>query len=232
MNDNLIHRNPLDRIKVAKPADRRYQAKSRIDPYSITEIHHLIDTAKRECPEWWPYWQFAFFTGLRPSEQYALKYENIDWVRQEMLINAAVVERQDQPVKTKSSESVVPILPMAMIALRAQQKLTADSYDHVYINPRTQNRILDYEETASVLRELCQKAGIRFRPQRQTRHSFASNLLIDGEDPVTVAELMRHRDLEMLMKVYAKPMKAGADGRRRFKSKYANLKTFEALGSE
>lgn len=45
------------------------------------------------------------------------------------------------------------------------------------------------------------KAGVTFREMRQTRHSFATNALIYGENPLWIAKVMGHRNTNMIINV-------------------------------
>jgi integrase len=51
--------------------------------------------------------------------------------------------------------------------------------------------------------EALTKAGLEYRPLRQTRHTFATTALSIGENPLWIARVMGHRDTEMVIKVYA-----------------------------
>jgi integrase len=43
-----------------------------------------------------------------------------------------------------------------------------------------------------------------YREMKQTRHSFATNALNCGENPLWIAKVMGHRDTDMIIKVYGK----------------------------
>jgi integrase len=48
------------------------------------------------------------------------------------------------------------------------------------------------------------KTGLKYREMKQTRHSFATNALSCGENPLWIAKVMGHRDTDMIIKVYGK----------------------------
>jgi integrase len=48
------------------------------------------------------------------------------------------------------------------------------------------------------------KAGVEYREMKQTRHSFATNALSCGENPLWIARAMGHRDTDMIIRVYSK----------------------------
>jgi integrase len=223
LNDNIVERNPMDKIKVKLLVPRSQVSKPEPDPYSAHEIQQLLTACQQHKPKWKPYWQFVFFSGVRPSEGYALKWTKIDWKKQTALIDAATVERKEKETKTKSSTRQLPLLPMALQALTEQKANTATWCEHVFANPRTRAAIIDYEETASVLKYLCQKTGIRFREQKQTRHSFASNLLSGGENPYRVAKMLGHKNVEMVYRVYGTWIDQAQGEQQEYVSDFANL---------
>ena len=47
---------------------------------------------------------------------------------------------------------------------------------------------------------------------KQTRHSFATCALSCGESPLWIANVMGHRDTEMIIKVYGKYIENAAGG--------------------
>ena len=55
-----------------------------------------------------------------------------------------------------------------------------------------------------VWRPLLQSLEINYRPIRQARHSFATYHMQKGEDPLSIAKFLGHRDTEMIFKIYAK----------------------------
>ena len=125
--------------------------------------------------------------------------------------------------KTKSSKRIAELIPMAMAALKDQKALTGTWSDYVFVIPETGEPIADYDDTAKVLKYLCKIAGVRFRVQKQTRHSFASNLLEGGESPADVAALLGHATLEMVFRVYAKAIAKGKKVRQQRVSEFANI---------
>lgn len=222
--DNIVDRNPMDKIKVKLLISRDQVSHPHADPYSTAEILQLLEACKQHRPTWKPYWQFVFFSGVRTSEGYAAKWHNIDWNKQTILIDAATVERKEKETKTISSHAHMDLLPMALQALKEQKQHSAMLGDYIFVNPDTRAPIIDYEETAEILRYLCKKTGIRFRQQRQTRHSFASNLLSGGENPYRVAELLRHKNVEMVFRVYGTWINQGKEKQQTYISEFANLK--------
>jgi len=49
-----------------------------------------------------------------------------------------------------------------------------------------------------------ERARVEYRDMRQTRHSFATYHLSRGKNPLQIANVMGHRNAEMVIKVYSK----------------------------
>jgi integrase len=65
---------------------------------------------------------------------------------------------------------------------------------------RIQTRNLRYKIWLPALK----KAGFNRRKMHQTRHSFATNSLSCGENPLWIAKVLGHRNTDMIIKVYSK----------------------------
>lgn len=114
LNDDIIDRNPLDKIKVSKLVDRN-QAKTdyEVDPFSAGEIDRVLQSALIYDPRIRNLLKFAFFSGLRTSELFGLQWGDVDWDQHEVHVQRAVVERRLKETKTRSSNRKVLLLPAA-----------------------------------------------------------------------------------------------------------------------
>lgn len=222
VEDHELERNPIDVIKPKRLVDRARRSSYVVDPYARDEIAAIVAAARERRPRWAPYWQFAFYTGMRTSEQFGAVWTN--WSRRDAVlrVDRTVVERIEQDeTKTKAGERDLLLLPAAQSALLDQWALTGTWSERIFVNPRRQTPLRDYEESQRCLKWLCKLAGVRYRNQYQTRHSFASNLLSDGENPYRVAEMLGHANVDMVMKVYGKWIEKGnLSSRREFISDY------------
>lgn len=64
-------------------------------------------------------------------------------------------------------------------------------------------------------KEIVALSGVRYRNPYQTRHSFASNLLMLGANPLYVSSQMGHADTTLVLRTYGKSVVAGLDDDRR-----------------
>jgi integrase len=132
-----------------------------------------------------PYLEVAFFAGMRPSEQIALKWRSIDFRSGKARIEAARVRSIDKGTKTHKVRDI-DLQTRALEAINRQKKFTflnAES-GFVFHNPYHDKRFSNTEAPLSVVWHPTLKAlGIRDRDARQTRHSFATMCLHAGMNP-------------------------------------------------
>jgi integrase len=168
-----------------------------IFPLSFEEKHSFIETLPIR---WKPYFLVAFGTGLRPSEQIALKQEAIDWERNKIIVREGWRQGQRTRLKTRASAREVDMLPPVRKALEAQRVVSAKS-ELVFPNIRGK-----HINIANLRRRVwyatLTKAKLRPRDLYNTRHTFATHALAAGEDPGWVAKMLGHTTLTMLVTRY------------------------------
>jgi integrase len=173
-----------------------------IDPFDVDEISIIL---KNATPQIRNLFQFAFFSGMRTSELIALKWSDIDWGKEVIHVSRAVVEKQTKSTKTNAGIRDVVLLPPAREALQAQKSHTFLAGGPIFNNPRTDE---PWETDAQIRKTawvyVLKKSGVRYRNPYQTRHTYASMLLSEGENPWWVAEQMGHKTIEMIMRHYGK----------------------------
>lgn len=210
--DGLISSNPLTPLKLRKLLPKRQQKdKSRINPFNDLEIKEILDIFK--TTEERSLWQFAFATGLRTGELIALKWQHIDQRKQEINVidNIVTAERGTVEKDTKTgNERVVPILPGAYIALANMQPLTGKRpTNFVFINPRTRERWKSDRALGKCWERNLKRTKVPYRNPYQTRHTFASKLLEQGEQELLVAQLLGHSSVEMVRRHYGRYIQQG-----------------------
>lgn len=101
----------------------------------------------------------------------------------------------------------VPLLPAAVEALQTMKPISFSASDYVFIHPLTGQRWADTHQIRKVWVAACKKAGVRYRNPYQTRHTFASRLLMGGEQELLVAKLLGHASVEMVRRHYGRYIK-------------------------
>lgn len=200
-DDGVIARNPAGRLK-----NIRLVRKSDADPFEAAELRAIdqeIDEAqiKNLVETWWN-------TGFREGELFGLEWPDVDWIRRRAHVQRSVVKGKEQPPKD-NEERFVDLPPRAIAALTRQKAHTLLVGGKVFINPTTQKPWTSTERFARRMKRWCKRAGVRYRPPKQLRHTYASMALSAGEAPLYVMHQLGHASLQMLQDHYAKWM-AGA----------------------
>ncbi|NHO86603.1 tyrosine-type recombinase/integrase [Pseudoteredinibacter isoporae] len=222
LNDDIIERNPLDKIKVSKLVSRS-QSKSnyKVDPFTQQEIDRVLRAAKENDPRVANFLQFAFFTGLRTSELFGLQWKDIDFKNGVAHIQRAVVERELKETKTQAGNRFVILLPSALEAINDQKRYQSEGNGFVFVRPQYKGRFIDYEHLERLWKNVLERSAVRYRNPYQTRHTYASQLLSGGENPLFVAEQMGHKTTEMIMRHYGRWVEQSPDEKRHvFVSKF------------
>lgn len=98
----------------------------------------------------------------------------------------------------------IPLLPAALEALQALRQHTQLAADRVTVNPRSRrdDKAWDTNKLADVWDRAHKGTGVALRNPYQLRHTFASQLLSQGENPALIAKLLGHKTIEMVTRTY------------------------------
>lgn len=201
LSDDCIDHNPFDKLnlnEVLSKAQKKSQFK--IDPFNRDEINALLAVAEGQVKN---LYQFAFFTGLRPSELMGLRWGDIDWVKGFIRVEETVVDKKIKGPKTEAGYRDVLLLLPAREALLAQKQYTFLLGKNVFHNPLTNSPW----ETSQQLRRtawtyILMRAGVRYRNPYQTRHTYASMMISQGENVLWVSKQMGHADMQVTLRRY------------------------------
>lgn len=193
-DEGLIESNPLDRVRAAT-VERRDP-----DPFTVEEIRAILEACTE--PQHRSLFQFAFATGLRPSEYIALEWPDVDWDERIVRVVRARVRGEIKPPKTAAGRRKVDLFELAMAALTKH----AQTFGVVFLDPETGQPWPDDAPIRRAWTAILKRAGVRYRCPYQTRHTFACMMLSAGEDPTYIAYLLGHADWAMIRKVYARYM--------------------------
>ncbi|WP_353740702.1 site-specific integrase [Desulfopila inferna] len=167
---------------------------------------------------WKPYFQFAFCSGLRQGEQFALKPGDIDPSKGCLTISRAMTlgldgQRIEGKTKNRFSRREIQLLPAMKSVLETQLAICKQLKAEYLFCTENGCRINHADLSTRVWQPPLIAAGISYRPMVQTRHSFATTALSLGENPLWIAHVMGHRDTDMIVRVYAKLIKIAVNNR-------------------
>jgi integrase len=171
------------------------------------------------------YFRLMLTTGMRPGEAAGLCWDAVD-------LDAGVVHvwrsvRRERGrvfvvpyVKTDDSYRTVRLPAPALDVLRAQRRVVAElrlaasmwaKPDHDLVFPTANGRPWDPSNVRDELTRICADAGIERITPHELRHSCASLLNDQGVPLEQIADLLGHRDVTMLARVYRHRVRPSAD---------------------
>lgn len=223
-----------DYVEVAMPAKSRRA----IDPFDVNELERIIAAAYKYHESVGNMITLAAFTGLRLEEVFALKPRHLRLDQKTLLIQDTNTSSEARVLITKTNESrQVVLLPRATEALEQQVKLRGDIQESAFLFLRVTRQakgrpylrsddLTGTRNEGGVWQTIIANAEVRYRPPSQLRHTYASNLLLRGEDKSFVKDQLGHRSFEMLDRHYhAFIQGANAIGDYQWSSNYGQIKS-------
>ena len=200
LENKYISENPVQFIK-----NKKVQVDIP-DPFSRAEMTALLSWLNTNLEDkdhfyYW-YYEMAFWSGCRPSELIALRWADIDWFNGTIRINKSRVRGHEKNVTKTHVAREVYLNERSTDALKAIKDLKLSS-DYVMICPETNAPFFNEKPPRLRMVEAMKSCMIRHRPAYNARHTYATMLLMDGVNPVFVADQLGH-SLQMLIKRYAK----------------------------
>ena len=174
----------------------------KINPFSFEEANIIILNATDRLRN---LFGVSFYTGMRTGEVLGLKWSCVDFINYTITINNQRTLGQDDTPKTISSNRVIDMLPQCEKFLHEQNKITG-SNDYVFLNKKNK----PYNSSISLQADwklLLFELDIPYRSIYQTRHSFASNMLSNGENDLWVSQMLGHKSLNVTLAKYSKYIK-------------------------
>ena len=212
VEDRVLDRSPCDSIR-----NSRVQ-KEPPDPFDLDEVEVLLkDLARHESAEVADYFEFAFFSGLRASEQIALRWPDYDRAKGLLRVQRARVWGQDKPTTKTHHVRDIELLARATAVLQRQRTRTSLANKAIFMNPRTSEPWVDEQSQRRMLDASIRRTGIRHRAPKQTRHTFATMCPMAGANPAWVARQLGHASSKMLFEVYSRWIEGADKGLERSK---------------
>lgn len=210
VEDQVIPASPLEGLKLRRlvspeQRDSDYEP----NPYTQAELATLL--ARLDGIERWTFQLWAY-TGLRTSELVGLRWARVDLEARALTVQeVTTVGRDKARTKTKSGMRTIPLLPAALEAVQGMRAHTQLAGDRFTVNPRGRrdDPFWDTNKLATVWSRAHRGTGIAARNPYQLRHTFASQLLSQGENIAYIAKLLGHKDTEMVTRTYGKWVEEG-----------------------
>lgn len=198
----------LDKALTSNPAGAVPRAKHQKpppDPFTADEAEAICAYMAEKYPQpVWNYTEFKFFTGLRTGESFGLRWPNVDLPSKYILVAESIVRGEEKDTTKTHVARQVALNSRALAAMQRQAKHTRMAGEHVFLDPRygtpwTEERAYRRSYWTPALKAL----GIRYRQPYNTRHTFATRMLMAGMTPAFCAKQLGH-SVEIFLRDYSK----------------------------
>jgi len=163
----------------AKAVRKYRENNARIRYLTTAEVKRLRHT----CADWlWPIVQTALCTGMRKGEILRLRWDDVDFDRQLIYV------RQSKSGEPRHVPIAAPLYPTL-------SRLTVIS---AYVFPREDG--CPRQDVRGAFEGAVKRAGIHDFRFHDLRHTFASHLVMNGVDLLTVKELLGLKTLDLVQR--------------------------------
>lgn len=205
MDDEVLKASPVAGI------DAFAHQEPEPDPFSQDEAEVIIAGLARHYDEQIArYFGAKFFTGLRTSESLAQRWDWLDWRLKLLGVSGGVVLGELKDNTKTNTVRQVQLNSRALAFYKDQKAATfLKPGGWIFPDPRTGERFTDDEPPREMWWRPCLKRlGIRYRSPYQTRHTYATMLLMAGATPAWAARQMGH-SIEQFLRTYSKWIDGG-----------------------
>jgi integrase len=209
IQDELTGKNPAASIPKVKVQQKE------VDPYTQAEadqlIAHLYATLEGKLRLYAAYFELAFYSGMRPCEMLALRWDALNTERRRLRVSRVMVDGEiHERVKTKYARDLL-LNDRALNALEEARQMKTDNAVYVFPPADGRSEYIRSESTPKCyLTAALKQLGIRPRRQYATRHTYATVCLMAGMTPAFVAKQLGH-GVQVLLDTYARWIDSESD---------------------
>jgi integrase len=209
VTDGHISRNPclsIPRVKLPKRT---------VDPFERKEAEQIIadlyENLTGPTRIYAAYFEFAFFTGMRPGEIRAMKWSEINEEKRRAHVCRIIVKGElFDRIKTKSVRDVL-LNDRAMNAIAVARSPARDGAEFVFAPADASSEWIRSDSTPmKYLLASLTRLKIRRRRQYDCRHTYATMCLMASMNTAFIANQLGH-SVQMLLLTYAKWINSASD---------------------
>lgn len=182
---------PMDYKMLELPAGNE----KKVSALSLPDQRLIIQ--KADFSFYGDFFLFLLFSGLRVGELIALRWSDVSMKNKIISISRTDYRGQEQAVKTKSSQKVIPI--SAELKFLLERNLCVGN-DYVFRN--TMGRKVNYRTLLQSWHRFCDSIGIEECGLHVLRHTYATNALRAGVNVKVLSELLGHKSITVTLNIY------------------------------
>lgn len=202
IESDIIQVNPITKAKKLRETENPLVNRVRLKPFNLIEIKKILDVLEDSEKN---LIATFFYTGMRAGEVLGLKWEYVDFARKTIAVREQMVNGvQKDILKTLRSQRTIPIINTLLSYLKEQFELTGNLSEYVFLTSRSKKH---YHNAGKVREQIWVKAlkeaKIPYRNLHQTRGTFISTLISNGEDINYVSKIAGHENVKVTLERYS-----------------------------
>jgi integrase len=217
VREELIGKNPAELLDAPK------RKKKEPDPFTMDEANRII--TELYSATHWPstiyaaFFEFAFFTGMRPQEIIALRWDEVDKDKRQVHVCRAIAQGSiKERTKTKKNRYVL-LNDRAIHALEFAEQYakrrksgsgSIKEFPYVFPPSKMSEHIRQTSDLHKQWGPALKKLTIRYRPPYNCRHTYATICTMSGMNPAFIAQQLGH-SVQMLLSTYARWLNSSGD---------------------
>ncbi|NLV25385.1 MAG: site-specific integrase [Deltaproteobacteria bacterium] len=204
LDDEVLQHNPS--TGVLKSLKLRRKRTITVEPMTPQESQLFLETCQKISPELYAFFLCALRTGMRLGEILALEWGDIDFNSRFIRVERSYKRNRVSSTKTGKVRRVDMSLGLKealehLLIRRKKEGLKLGAGEVCPIVFHHQGCHMEQNMARKFFDRILKKAGIRRMRFHDLRHTFASQLLTNGESPVYVKEQMGHSSIQMTVDI-------------------------------
>lgn len=202
IENEIIKINPVKKAKGLKQTEDTKVKRLELTPFKPDEINKILSVATNQDKN---LVATLFMTGLRIGECLGLSWDCVDFENRTLTVKKQIVNGQIKNIlKTSKSKRIIPIIEALIPFLENQKKLTGEKNSFLFLTKKTNKH---YHSAGKIREQIwvktLKKANIEYRNLHQTRGTFISTLISNGEDINYVSKIAGHENVKITLERYS-----------------------------
>ena len=215
VKEGLLPFNVADRVDLPKIKHRE------VNYFQPEQIAAIREALEQEPIKWRTFVHLLMITGARRGEILGLKWDCIDFEREQIYICKTVLYLPDRGVfedtpKTERSKRhiAVPTETVRLLkqyrAWQASERLRLGEYyqNQDYVFAQDDGSVMHPDSVGTWLRRFSKRHGLPHINPHAFRHTMASMLYYNGVDSVSISKRLGHAQVSTTANIYAHVMEA------------------------
>ncbi len=206
----LILPNPMDFVECPRPTNAEGK-ETEIEMYTAEELKYILKCLKNEPLQWQAYVRVLIDTGCRRGEASALKWSCVDLEKREIRIESSLNYTPNKGIYLGHTKTggirTIPISKETTDLLKKikeeQKQAKVVSLDGWVFTKSDNVSVIHPAMPSQFFERFGKQYNINHFHPHKLRHTTISQLLINGADVKTVAEIAGHANATMTLSVYA-----------------------------